>query len=318
MNRYISLAGLAAAALLTAACSDPGASDAAPEKDDRATSGTAASSPAPATEGPGRVSLPVAPGADIDGLVTVDGHDLAVHCTGSGSPTAVVLHGWIDQPGVTSQDFYGPLTAELEPDFRVCSYDRANVGDSESVPGSQTPEMVVADLHGLMEAVGDPGPYVLIGQSAGGMVASAFAVAHPDKVAGIVMVDATFDEEVTIEDVGMVPEGTSPCDPENRRIDGTESLQRIDNCAMYKWAYERRDRRPAVPLVYLAAKQAPWSDYTDFGPQFTKAIVPLQKSYAASWSPGKFVWVDSGHEIHSEKPDVVGDAVRWVVEEGGV
>ena len=255
-------------------------------------------------------------GTDLDRLVEVDGHDLAVHCTGTGQPTVVILHGWIDEPGVTSYDHYGSLRDELKPEFRVCSYDRANVGDSETVPGTQTPEMVVADLDGLMEAIGDRGPYVLVGQSAGGMVASAYAVAHPDKVAGIVMVDASFDEEVTLEDVGMVPAGVGPCDPANRRLDAEESLQKIDNCAMYKWAYERRHLRPEVPLVYLAAKWAPWSDYTEFGPQYAKAIVPLQKSYAASWSPGKFQWVDSGHEIHLQQPDVVGDAVRWVVRRG--
>jgi pimeloyl-ACP methyl ester carboxylesterase len=148
------------------------------------------------------------------------------------------------------------------------------------------------------------------------MVVSAYAVAHPDKVAGIVMIDASFDEEITLEDVGKVPDGVGPCDPENRRLDGKESLQKIDNCAMYEWAYDRRDLRPEVPLVYLAAKQAPWSENTDMGSHYVKAIIPLQKSYAGSWSPGKFVWVDSGHEIHREKPGVVGDAVRWVVKRG--
>ena len=146
----------------------------------------------------------------------------------------VILQGWIDQPGITSFDHYGLLTDELKPDFRVCSYDRANVGGSETVPGTQTPEMVVGDLDGLMEAIGDDGPYVLLGQSAGGMVASAYAVAHPNKVAGIVMVDASFDEEITIEDVGMVPDGASPCDPTNRKLDGEESLQKIEPCAMYE------------------------------------------------------------------------------------
>lgn len=312
MNRLISLVSTAAvAALLTAGCAG---------QDKFATDGNGASpssgpnNSAPTPDGLTAVGLPVAEGADVHGLVKVDGHDLAVHCTGSGHPTVVILHGWIDEPGITSYDYYGPLRDELKPDFRVCSYDRANVGDSEAVPGTQTPEMVVGDLDGLMEAIGDRGPYVLIGQSAGGMVASAYAVAHPDKVAGIVMVDADFDEEVTLED--MVPEGVGACDPTNRRLDGEESLEKIDNCAMYKWAYERRDLRPEVPLIYLAAKQAPWSDRADAGPQYTKAIIPLQKSYAASWSPGKFVWVDSGHEIHSEKPGVVGDAVRWVVREG--
>src|SRR6478609_2674044 len=76
---------------------------------------------------------------------------------------------------------------------------------SESVAGTQTPEMVVGDLDGLMKALGDDGPYLPIGQSADGMVASAYAVAHPDKVAGMVMVDARFDEEITLEDVGLVP-----------------------------------------------------------------------------------------------------------------
>ena len=110
------------------------------------------------------------------------------------------------------------------------------------------------------------------------MVASAYAVAHADKVAEIVSVDAAFDEEILIEDVGMVPDGVGPCDLVNRKLDGHESLQKIDNCAMYKWAYQRRDRRPEVPLIYLAAKQAPWSAATKFGPAYTKAIIPLQKS----------------------------------------
>ena len=100
-----------------------------------------------------------------------------------------------------------------------------------------------------------------------GKVASAYSGAHPDKVAGIVMVDPTFDEEVTLEDVGPGPRRRSPCDPSNRKIDGEQSLlQKIDNCAIYKWAYERRHLRPEVPLVFLAAKQAPWSDNAEFGP----------------------------------------------------
>ncbi len=321
MNRQTTFVGLALAAALLAGCSDSNDAPVTATGGDPASPPSVASSSAsapqqPVDEGLADVGLPVAEGADVDGLVEVAGHRLAVHCTGSGRPTVIILHGWIDEPGVTSYGYYGPLTDNLEGDFRVCSYDRANVGDSETVPGTQTPEMVVGDLDGLMEAMGDAGPYVLVGQSAGGMVASAYAVAHPGKVAGIVMVDASFDEEVTIEDVGMVPDGAGPCDPGNRRIDGQESLQKIDNCAMYRWAYQRRNRRPTVPLVYLASKQEPWSGYTDMGSAYTKAIVPLQKAYAASWHPGRFVWVDSGHDIHAEKPAVVGDAVRWVVKEG--
>lgn len=325
MNHTSYLAGAVAITTLAAtACSaQDRAATAAVEA--RTTQAPTTASTATSSEGPlGRprdareddlpeLQLPVTGGADVHGLVDVDGHALAVHCSGSGDPTVVILHGWIDEPGITSDSYYDGLRTELDSDFRVCSYDRANVGDSETVPGTQTPQAVVGDLDGLMRKMGFTPPYVLVGQSAGGMVASAYAVAHPAKVAGMVMVDADFDEEVTLEDVAAP--GTGACDPENRRLDSQESLQKIDVCAMYRWAYSRRELRPEVPLVYLAAKQAPWSDLAEFGVAYTRRIVPLQKSYAAGWSPGKFEWVDSGHDIHSERPDVVGAAVRWVLKE---
>lgn len=317
------IALLGAAALVVTACASPDG-DVAGTGDDATTSSAptavpstgppdGAAGPTSTPDGP-EVPLPVAQGSDVDGLVDVGGHRLDVFCTGSGEPTVVILHGWIDQPGLKSSHFYGPLVDELGGELRTCYYDRVNVGDSDDLPGTQTPEMVVEDLDNPMTALGEPGPFLLIGQSAGGMVASAYAVAHPDEVAGIVMVDAAFDEEIIIEDVGMVPEGASPCDPENRRADGEESLQKIDNCAMYRWAYERREQRPAVPLVYLAAEREKWSTFSEFGPAWTGAIIPLQQAYAESWSPGKFEWVDSGHDIHVEKPEAVADAVRWVVE----
>ena len=311
MRVTIALGAIATVVLGVAGCSaDAPTSPSTPPP----VSPAASASPPPTHTGVAELALPVEPGADVHGLVSVGDHRLAVHCAGDGSPTVVILHGGIDKPGVTSHDYYGALRSELEEDYRVCSYDRTNVGDSDSVEGTQSPEMVVADLDALMEAIGDQGPYLLIGQSAGGMVASAYAVAHPEKVAGIVLADASFDEEVTISDVGMVPEGMSPCDPVNREYDGEQHLQKIDNCAMYKWAFERRDQRPKVPLVFLASEREPASGYSDFGAAYTEAIVPLQKAYAESWSPGKFVWVDAGHDIHVDDPTAVADAVDWVVD----
>lgn len=307
--RRLTCAGVVALAVLAGGCSS---TEAEPADRPAPTSRTQA-----ASEGElAVVDGPVDPGAEVHGLVTVGDHRLAVHCEGAGDPTVMILHGWIDEAGVTSYDYYGSLRKQLTSDFRVCSYDRANVGDSEQVRGTQNPPAVVADLKGVLDQVSGRSPVILVGQSAGGMVASAFAVAHPDDVAGIVMLDASFDEEITIEDVGMVPPGVGPCDPENRRLDGQQSLQMIDNCAMYRWAYGRREDRPQVPLAYLAARQEPWSGYTELGSRWTRRIVPLQKSYAASWSPGRFQWVDSGHDIHAEKPAAVAAAVRWVVSKG--
>ena len=133
MNQLISvLSSAAVVALLMAGCAGPDAADPTAANG----SSPSPSSSAPMLEGLPSVGLPVAEGADVHGLVPVNGHDLAVNCTGTGHPTVVVLHGWIDEPGVRSFDYYGPLSDELKPDFRVCSYAHANVGDSETVRGT--------------------------------------------------------------------------------------------------------------------------------------------------------------------------------------
>lgn len=46
-------------------------------------------------------------------------------------------------------------------------YDRRNVGLSETVDAPQSPEDMIADLHGLVGAAGVEPPYVLLGASFG-------------------------------------------------------------------------------------------------------------------------------------------------------
>jgi hypothetical protein len=42
------------------------------------------------------------------------------------------------------------------------------------------------------------------------------------------------------------------CLKANREADARDSLEKIDNCRLSKWAYDRRDQEPDVPLIYLA------------------------------------------------------------------
>lgn len=46
------------------------------------------------------------------------------------------------------------------------------------------------DLHALLAASGNHGPYVLAGHSSGGVYVRFFAAAYPDEVAGVVLLDA--------------------------------------------------------------------------------------------------------------------------------
>jgi hypothetical protein len=42
------------------------------------------------------------------------------------------------------------------------------------------------------------------------------------------------------------------CLKANREADARDSLEKIDNCRLSKWTYDRRDQEPGVPLIYLA------------------------------------------------------------------
>jgi pimeloyl-ACP methyl ester carboxylesterase len=118
-------------------------------------------------------------------LVDVGGHRLHIHCVGAGSPTVILEGG----KGGTSLE-WSLVQPELAAQTRVCAYDRAGTGWSDSGPTPRTPEQVVAELHTLLEGAGEQPPYVLVAHSLGGRYARLFAAQHPDEVAGMVLVDA--------------------------------------------------------------------------------------------------------------------------------
>ena len=122
-------------------------------------------------------------------LIDVGGYRLHINCTGTGSPTVILDAGlggssldWsLVQPGVVTFT-------------RVCSYDRAGYGWSDSGPKPRTSGHIVAELHTLLVKAGIPGPYILVGQSFGGLNVRLYAYTYPQEVAGMVLVDASHED----------------------------------------------------------------------------------------------------------------------------
>jgi pimeloyl-ACP methyl ester carboxylesterase len=118
-------------------------------------------------------------------LVDVGDHSLRIDCTGTGSPTVVL------ESGLAESSFYwARISAAVAGTTKVCVYDRAGRGWSESAPAPQDGQAVAADLHTLLSASGNPGPYVLVGHSSGGVYVRIFAAKYPDEVAGMVLLDS--------------------------------------------------------------------------------------------------------------------------------
>lgn len=122
-------------------------------------------------------------------MIAVGGRVMHIRCLGQGAPT-VVLEAGGGNPAMLAF----PVQDRVARFARVCSYDRAGLGWSDPAPDGRTFEDRARELHALLAAAGEPGPYVLAGESFGGLVARTFARLYPEEVAGLVLVDAAEEQ----------------------------------------------------------------------------------------------------------------------------
>ena len=123
-------------------------------------------------------------------LVDVGGHRLHVWCTGAGTP-AVILDSGL---GGTSAD-WGFVQPDVARFTRVCSYDRAGMGYSDSGPSPRTARRIASELAELLDRSGIQGPVVLVAASSAGLNVRVFASDRPQRVAGLVLVDASHEDQ---------------------------------------------------------------------------------------------------------------------------
>jgi pimeloyl-ACP methyl ester carboxylesterase len=126
-------------------------------------------------------------------LVDVGGYRLHLACTGTGTPTVVLLNGL----GETSP-LWARITPAIAATTRVCAYDRAGQGWSGDSPNPADAVNAATDLHRLLTAAGESGPFVLAGHSSGGVHALTYTHLHPNDVAGVVLLDSASPHQVEL------------------------------------------------------------------------------------------------------------------------
>lgn len=123
---------------------------------------------------------------------SVSGHDLHIDCRGQGSPTVVLFNGL----GEFSAS-WARIVDGTTPTTRVCAYDRPGQGWSDNLDEPQDAVTAAEDLHTLLAAAGETGPFVLAGHSIGGPYALTYAHQYPDETAGMVLLDSTSPHQFT-------------------------------------------------------------------------------------------------------------------------
>lgn len=144
-------------------------------------------------------------------LVDIGARRLHLHCTGSGSPTVVIEAG----ASSFSIDF-SLVQPDVSKTTRICSYDRAGSGWSDTRPDVETPIRVMRDLRTLLDTAGEKGPFVMVGASRGGVFVRLFQAEYPTDVAGMVLIDPTAEDRLFVMFQGTVAALTS-LTPEQHR-----------------------------------------------------------------------------------------------------
>jgi pimeloyl-ACP methyl ester carboxylesterase len=128
------------------------------------------------------------PGRRID----IGGHRLYITTMGEkvpGRPTVVLEAGHGDWSRV-----WRNVMPEVSTFTHVVAYDRAGMGWSDPGPTPRTPARVADELHRLLAAAGEEGPYILVGHSMGGPISRLYTRTYPDEVLGLVWVDPAHED----------------------------------------------------------------------------------------------------------------------------
>ena len=273
-------------------------------------------------------------------LVDVGGYRMHIDCTGKGTPVVILVSGLGD-----SYISWRTVQPQIALFTRVCSYDRAGEGFSDSSPQPRTSKNFAEELHTLLHNSGIAGPLILVGHSMGGYDVRVYASLYRAEVAGMVLVDASHPEQQkrfppAVNDLDAswtreaefleftMPFGiprflgfcskrvevrTSHCNFHSLR----ENVAELKSFSISAAQAGATGSVGDMPLVVLSRDpDMPQPDLPeDLVKPTNDAWQQMQQELAKLSTRGtQIIAKNSGHAIQRDRPDAVIDAVRKVVD----
>ena len=284
------------------------------------------------------------PGAGLTERVVVhpDGRRIRTVLAGSAPGPLVVFEAGMSAPAAS----WVHTQREVAAHARTLSYDRAGYGGSDPDPQDRTLDRIVDDLVALLGVLGETAPVVLVGHSWGGPILRVFADRHPERVAGLVFIDATLVEAMPARNAkavalsflvmgvlarvggkGLIKKVSLPRGASDQISDADLAVLMRDYACAQAMRTGRREAQqilaalptmrrlqavgtPPVPTICLQGGRID-RGMTSIRPLMNRTAAELM----AAVPNGRVVVVESaGHLIPQECPEPVTEAVLEVVE----
>ena len=260
-------------------------------------------------------TFPVAVAGQTSQLVDVGGYHLDVLRAGAGTPAVILVAGLGNTFDAWTQIW--PSAAQISS---VVAYSRSGLGKSESGPQDHTAKSAVVELHALLAKLALKPPYILVGASYGGILVRLYTSLYPADVAGLVIVEGSHEQQV--QRFGKL-DSTYPgafrsfFESRLKTLKGAEAAETRESMRIQAaGAVEGMASLPDIPIAVLTSMKAdPAPDYVNQTAQGHEAWRAMHEEWFRRSHNGlHIVTTRSGHHIQDEEPQLVIDAIRFVVD----
>jgi len=132
------------------------------------------------------------PDRALNGMLEFQDYRLEYRCRGEGVPVL-----YLESPsGLSATEAFAPVFDAMADRTRVCLLERLGFGHSDApIPGLvQTARDYADELHVLVERISPDDEIIIAGYSFGGFIARVYADRHPERVTGLLMIDAAHED----------------------------------------------------------------------------------------------------------------------------
>lgn len=251
-------------------------------------------------------------------FISVGGSNLFMRQAGQGKPI-VVLEAGAGENSATWKD----ILPEVAQFTQVIAYDRAGLGHSAALPTPRTALHLVSDLHDLLQASQEEGPYLLVGHSLGALLCRLYTQLYRQEVAGLVLIDgpqpdqgrrftaaltkAGWQEHKLVRPILHMAAGAAP-EQHPEGLDFAQSLAQVDQVQTFG----------DLPLVVISSGKSHAEVMPDLpmqaAPAFDEAWDEMQSELTKFSTRGVHLRAKrSGHYVHCDEPELVVETIHQLV-----